>query len=242
MSFEVAYNGDIQYVKIFYSTEKTREGKYYGDLYKKMDALAKDLKRLKDELEEDSEKAAKIFKDAGNKALAERFGALRYIVDNRLWDEDMIISKMLDSKKEEMLALAQKTFNNEVLLEEDGAEEYKIHLEDGSIEVDGKHVDIDVSSQGELFGETYYEWNETELEKLEQLNWFVIWRRTEEGRFRTKLGKMEGAFSKTQIRQENNLLYYGDLSLDESSPRTKEVENELEIFFGDKTRESFEIN
>ena len=63
MSFEVTYNGDIQYIKVFYSTEKTRAGKYYGEFYKKMDSLASDLKRLKQELDEDSEKAAKIAKD-----------------------------------------------------------------------------------------------------------------------------------------------------------------------------------
>ena len=121
MSFEVTYNGDIQYIKVFYSTEKTRSGKYYGEFYKKMDALASDLKRFKQELDEDSEKAAKIAKDAANKALSERFGSLRYIIDEHHWDEDMVISKILDDRKEEMLALAQKTFNNEVLLEEDGA-------------------------------------------------------------------------------------------------------------------------
>ena len=80
MSFKVTYNGDIQYVKVFYSTEKTRAGKYYGEFYKKMDALASDLKRLKQELDEDSEKAAKIAKDAANKALSERFGSLRYLL------------------------------------------------------------------------------------------------------------------------------------------------------------------
>ena len=53
MSFEVTYNGDIQYIKVFYSTEKTRSGKYYGEFYKKMDVLASDLKRLKQELDED---------------------------------------------------------------------------------------------------------------------------------------------------------------------------------------------
>ena len=80
MSFEVTYNGDIQYIKVFYSTEKTRAGKYYGEFYKKMDALASDLKRLKQELDEDCEKAAKIAKDAANKALSERFGSLRYVI------------------------------------------------------------------------------------------------------------------------------------------------------------------
>ncbi len=142
MTFEVTFNGDMQFIKVFYSTEKTREGKYYGDFYKKMDALASEIKRLKHELDEDSEKAAKIFKEAGNKALAERFGPLRYVVDDSLWDEDLIISKMLDDRKEEMIALAKKTFNNEVLIEEDGVEEYKIHLEEGEIEVDGEKVEM----------------------------------------------------------------------------------------------------
>ena len=52
MSFEVTYNGDIQYIKIFYSTEETKVGKYYGEFYNKMDSLASDLKRLKKELDE----------------------------------------------------------------------------------------------------------------------------------------------------------------------------------------------
>ncbi len=62
MSFEITYNGDMEYIKVFYSTEKTRAGKYYGEFYKKMDALASDLKRLKQELDEDSAKAA-LLKD-----------------------------------------------------------------------------------------------------------------------------------------------------------------------------------
>ena len=62
MSFEVIYNGDIQYIKVFYSTEKTRAGKYYGEFYKKMDELASDLKRLKQELDEDSTRELRLLK------------------------------------------------------------------------------------------------------------------------------------------------------------------------------------
>ena len=172
MSFEVTYNGDIQYIKVFYSTEKTRAGKYYGEFYKEMDSLASDLKRLKQELDEDSEKAAKIAKDAANKALSERFGSLRYVIDERHWDEDMVISKILDDRKEEMLALAQKTFNNEVLLEEDAAEEYQIHLEEGGIEVDGESVETSIIDFFD--SDEYHELNEAKLEKLEKLDWFII--------------------------------------------------------------------
>ncbi len=240
MSFEVTYNGDIQYIKVFYSTEKTRAGKYYGEFYKKMDSLASDLKRLKNELDEDSEKAAKIAKDAANKALAERFGSLRYIIDERHWDEDMIISKIIDDRKEAMFALAQKTFNNEVLLEEDGAEEYKIHLEEGGIEIDGKAVE---TSLMELFdSDDYHDWNEAKLEKLEKLDWFIIWSRTEAGEFKTEAGHYEGNYSSKELNMENCLLTYRGLPLVVPSNGTDIFSNELEIHFVDETRASLEMS
>ena len=240
MSFEVTYNGDIQYIKVFYSTEKTRAGKYYGEFYKKMDALASDLKRLKNELDEDSEKAAKIAKDAANKALSERYGPLRYIIDERHWDEDMVISKILDDRKEEMLALAQKTFNNEVLLEEDGAEEYKIHLSEGGIEVDGEPVETSIM---ELFdSDNYHELNEAKLEKLEKLDWFIIWSRTEAGEFKTESGQHEGNYSSKELNMENCLLTYRGLPLVIPSNGTDIFSNELEIHFVDETRASLEMS
>ena len=239
MSFEVTYNGDIQYIKVFYSTETTRAGKYYGDFYKKMDELARDLKRLKQELDEDSEKAAKIAKDAANKALSERFGSLRYIIDEHHWDEDMVISKILDDRKQEMLALAQKTFNNDVLLEEDGAEEYKIHLDEGGIEVDGQIVETSIH---EFFdSDEYYELNEARLEKLENLDWFVIWSRTEAGEFKTEGGQHEGNYSSRDLSMENFLLTYRGLPLVIPSNGTDIFSNELEIHFLDETRASLKI-
>jgi len=234
MSFEVTYNGDIQYIKIFYSTEITRAGKYYGDFYKKMDSLACDLKRLKQELDEDSEKAAKIAKEAANKALAERFGSLRYIIDERHWDEDLVISKILADRKEDMLALAQKTFSHEVLLEEDGAEEYKIHLDEGGIEVDGEVVETSVT---EFFdSDDYHEWNEAKLEKLEKLDWFIIWSRTEAGEFKTEHGKHDGNYSSNDVNMENCLLTYRNFPLVVPTNGTDVFSNELEIHFVDETR------
>tara|TARA_B100000965_G_scaffold393797_1_gene405148 strand:- start:162 stop:890 length:729 start_codon:yes stop_codon:yes gene_type:complete len=239
MSFEVTYNGDIQYIKLFYSTEITREGKYYGEFYKKMDALARDLKRLKQELDEDSEKAAKIAKDAANKSLAERFGSLRYIIDERNWDEDMVISKILDDRKEEMLALAQKTFNNEVLLEEDGAEEYAIHLEEGRIEVNGESVETSVMDFFD--SDDYHAWNEAKLEQLEKLDWFIIWSRTEAGEFKTEIGQHDGNFSSKDLNMKKCLLTYRDLPLVKPSNGTDIFSNELEIHFVDQTRASLEM-
>ena len=240
MSFKVTYNGDIQYIKVFYSTEITRAGKYYGDFYKKMDALASDLKRLNQELDEDSEKAAKIAKDAANKALSERFGSLRYIIDERHWDEDMIISKILDDRKQEMFSLAQKTFNNEVLLEEDGVEEYQIHLDEGRIEVNGK--DVEMSLEEFFESDRYYELNEAKLEKLERLDWFIIWSRTEAGEFKTEGGDHDGTFSSKEVSMEDCLLTYRGLPLFTPSNGTDIFSNELEIHFGDDTRESLEIS
>ena len=240
MSFEVTYNGDIQYIKVFYSTEKTRAGKYYGGFYKEMDALASDLKRLKQELDEDSEKAAKIAKDAANKALSERFGTLRYVIDDRHWDEDMVISKILDNRKEDMLALAQKTFNSEVLVEEDAAEEYQIHLEEGVIEVDGEGVETSIIDFFD--SDEYHELNEARLEKLEKLDWFIIWSRTEAGEFKTKGGKHEGDFSSKELNMENCLLTYRNLPLVIPKNGTDVFSNELEIHFVDETRLSLEIN
>ena len=240
MSFEVTYNGDIQYIKVFYSTEKTRAGKYYGEFYKEMDALASDLKRLKLELDEDSEKAAKIAKDAANKALSERFGSLRYVIDERHWDEDMVISKILDDRKEEMLALAQKTFNNEVLLEEDAAEEYQIHLEEGVIEVDGERLETSVMDFFD--SDEYHEFNEAKLEKLEQLDWFIIWARTEAGEFKTEGGQHEGNYSSKELNMKNCLLTYRNLPLIIPQNGTDVFSNELEIHFVDETRASLEIS
>jgi hypothetical protein len=240
MSFEVTYNGDIQYIKIFYSTEKTRAGKYYGDFYKKMDALASDLKCLKQELGEDCEKAAKIAKDAANKALSERFGSLRYVIDEHIWDKDIVISKILDDRKEEMLSLAQKTFNNEVLLEEDGAEEYKIHLDEGSIEVDGESVETSIMDFFD--SDDYHESNEAKLEKLEKLDWFIIWSRTEAGEFKTESGQHEGTYSSKELKMENCLLTYRDLPLVIPSNGTDIFSNELEIHFVDETSASLEMN
>ena len=239
MPFEITYNGDIQFIKVFYSTEKTRAGKYYGEFYRKMDALASDLKRLQQELDEDSAKAAKIAKDAANKALSERFGSLRYIVDDHHWDEDMVISKILVDRKEEMLALAQKTFNSEVLLEEDGAEEYKIHLDEGRIEVDGEGVETSI---GEFFdSDDYHDLNEAKLEKLEKRDWFIIWSRTEAGEFKTEGEQHDGNYSSKELKMENCLLTYRGLPLVIPSSGTDIFSNELEIHFLDETRASLEV-
>ena len=151
----------------------------------------------------------------------------------------MVISKVLDDRKEEMLALAQKTFNNEVLLEEDGVEEYKIHLDEGAIEVDGKRVETSVMELFDL--DDYHKWNEAKLEKLEKLDWFIIWSRIEAGEFKTEGELHEGNYSSQELNMENCLLTYRDLPLVVPTNGTDIFSNELEIHFVDETRVSLEM-
>jgi len=137
------------------------------------------------------------------------------------------------------LALAQKTFNNEVLLEEDGAEEYKIHLAEGGIEVDGESVETSII---EFFdSDDYHESNEAKLAKLEKLDWFIIWSRTEAGEFKTEGGQHEGNYSSKELNMANCLLTYRDLPLVTPTNGTDIFSNELEIHFVDETRASLEM-
>ena len=120
----------------------------------------------------------------------------------------------------------------------DGAEEYKIHLDEGGIEVDGKSVETSIV---EFFdSDDYHESNEVKLEKLEKLDWFIIWSRTEAGEFRTESGEHEGNFSSKELNMENCLLTYRDLPLVIPSNGTDIFSNELEIHFVDETRASLE--
>ena len=87
----------------------------------------------------------------------------------------------------------------------------------------------------------YHEWNEEKLKKLEKLDWFIIWMKTEAGEFKTEGGKHEGHFSSTELHLENNLLHYRDLPLVVPSNGTDIFSDELEIHFGDETMASLEI-
>ena len=152
----------------------------------------------------------------------------------------MVISKILDDRKEEMLALAQKTFNNEVLIEEEGAEEYAIHLDEGGIEVDGESVETSIR---EFFdSDDYHDLNEAKLQKWEKLDWFIIWSRTEAGEFKTEGGQHDGDYSSKELNMENCLLTYRCLPLVIPSNGTDIFSNELEIHFVDETTASLEMS
>ena len=152
----------------------------------------------------------------------------------------LVLTFILYDRKEEMLALAQKTFNNEVILEEDGVEEYKIHLDEGVIEVDGEGVETSIMEFFE--SDEYYEFNEAKLEKLEKLDWFIIWSRIEAGEFKTEGEPHEGNYSSQELNMENCLLTYRDLPLVVPTNGTDIFSNELEIHFVDETRVSLEMS
>ena len=120
-----------------------------------------------------------------------------------------------------------------------GQREYKIHLDEGGIEVDGKSVETSIM---ELFdSDDYHESNEAKLEKLEKRDWFIIWSRTESGEFRTEGGQHEGNYSSKELNMEDCLLTYRDLPLVIPSNGTDIFSNELEIHFVDETRASLEM-
>ena len=112
-------------------------------------------------------------------------------------------------------------------------------MDEGGIEVDGKEKEI--SAMKFFDSDDYHQWNEAQLEKYEKLDWFVIWSKTEAGVFKTEGEKHEGSFSSQELHLENNLLHYRDLPLVVPSKGTDVFSNELEIHFGDATRESLEM-
>ena len=88
----------------------------------------------------------------------------------------------------------------------------------------------------------YHESNEAKLEKLEKLDWFIIWSRTEAGEFKTEGGQHEGNYSSKELHMENCLLTYRGLPLIIPSNGTDVFSNELEIHFVDETRASLEMS
>ena len=84
----------------------------------------------------------------------------------------------------------------------------------------------------------YHAWNESKLVNLEKLDWFILWTKTEAGEFKTEGGKHEGYFSSKELSLENNLLNFRNSPLLVPSNGTDVFSYELEIHFGDKTRES----
>ena len=106
--------------------------------------------------------------------------------------------------------------------------------------MDGEGVETPVM---EFFDSDYYhEWNEAKLEKLEHLDWFIIWSRTEAGEFKTEGGIHQGSYSSKELNMANCLLTYRDLPLIIPSNGTDVFSNELEIHFVDETRASLEMN
>jgi len=84
--------------------------------------------------------------------------------------------------------------------------------------------------------------NELKLEKLEKLDWFIIWSRTEAGEFKTEGGQHEGDFSSKELNMKDCLLTYRGLPLVIPTNGTDIFSNELEIHYADETRATLEIS
>ena len=89
--------------------------------------------------------------------------------------------------------------------------------------------------------DAYHGFTEAKLEKLEKLDWFIIWSRTEAGEFKTDEGQYEGNYSSKELNMKDCLLTYRGLPLVIPSNGTDIFSNELEIHFVDETRASLEM-
>ena len=175
MTFQVTYTGQMLVRNIFYSTEANRENKWSGEFYKKMDALAKEIKQLKKEEE------------------------------NNL---------PIEEKLEEMVALVQKEFTQQVLDDccDGGTEYYSTHDSGGKLEVDGKKIELDK----DFYGDDHKEWEDALRERLNKLDWHIIYYKTYEGFHNNgNWDGIEGEFDKKKITLKDTCIYYDDSSIDQ---------------------------
>ena len=77
-------------------------------------------------------------------------------------------------------------------------------MDEGSIEVDGERVETPIMDFFD--SDDYHDLNEAKLEKLEKLDWFIIWSRTEAGEFKTDGGPHDGNYSSDELNMRNCLL------------------------------------
>ena len=173
MTFQITFTGQVLVRNIFYSTKAYRE--WSPDFYPKMDALAKEIKQLKKEEE------------------------------NNL---------PIEEKQEEMVALVQKEFTQQVLDDccDCGNEYYSTHDSGGELAVDGEKIELDK----DFFGDDHKEWEEALRERLNKLDWHIIFYKTYSGFHNNgDWDGIEGEFDKKKITLKDTCIYYDDSSIDQ---------------------------
>ena len=176
MTFEMYYAGEILNRQITYSTKEGRNSKWkeWSEFYKKMDALAKEIKTMKKEEENN------------------------LVIEEKVFDE-----------KDGMVALVQKIFTQQMLDDGDdgGDENYKTHEDNGRLQVNGEKID----NYKDFFGNAYEEWEKALKERLDKLDWHVVYSMTYSGFHNNgDWDGIEGEFDKKKIKLKDTCIYYDD--------------------------------
>ena len=142
----------------------------------------------------------------------------------------------IEEKLEEMVALAAKEFTVEVLDDcDDGGDEYYCtHYSGGELEVDGEEIELDK----DFYGDDHKEWEEALSERLNKLDWHIIFSTTWDGFHNNgDWDGIEGEFDKKKIKLKDTCIYYDDSPI--ASPDGCDWERELILYVGND--ESMEV-
>ena len=150
---------------------------------------------------------------------------------------ELIDDEEIEAKQEEMVALAHETLNNEALNERGGTEEYETHFDGGTLEVDGKDIDMDE----ELFGDDYNDFFKAQEKKWNRKDWYIIYAKSESGTFRVDPDDVKGKFDKKKIKMKNGLLHYEDEPITDAYYGTERNAVEFDIFFEDGDAKGIDI-
>ena len=182
MTFEIFYAGEVSSQQIFYSDPKN-----YISPLGKYDKFIQKMDALAKEWKQ-------LQEDAGPK-IKQGWG---------IRDEEDI-----ESKQQEMVALVQKEFSQQALDEcyESGEENYFIHDSAGRLEVN----DEEIENYKDFFGDEYEKWEKELSERLDKLDWYLIYDVLDSGVHTTGEGlEIEGEFDKKKLTMKDNCFHYDD--------------------------------
>ena len=235
MPFEVCYTGDSTTWNLFASTPETKGDrflKYQPEayaFYKKMDDLSKDYAQLKESSESFREKLADIAKEAGNKAIAEKYPDGVYEIDF-LDIADNSLEEKLEAKAEEMLELCREFFTHEVKVE-GGVFDFEEQNTSGEISVDGE--DLDMGDEWEDVFENQEDENSEEVEKLHSQDWCVSYYVQYKSSWSATIE--EGEFDKKKLNWKNLMVHYGDNPINEDVAGARPIAEEIYLVVDGQT-------
>ena len=108
-----------------------------------------------------------------------------------------------------MVEPVQKEFTIQVLDDccDQGDEYYSTHDSGGDLEVDGEEIELDK----DFYGDDHKEWEEALRERLNKLDWHIIFYKTYEGFHNNgDWDGIEGEFDKKKIKLKDTCIYYDD--------------------------------